>query len=30
MFTPVEGRVNLSQGLGPLRGSTLFSKGHGH
>jgi hypothetical protein len=30
MFAPVEGRVFLSQGLGPLRGSTLLNKGQGH
>jgi hypothetical protein len=30
MFAPFEGRIYLSQGLGPLRGSSLLGKGQGH
>jgi hypothetical protein len=30
MFAPFEGRINLSQGLGPLQGSSLLGKGQGH
>jgi hypothetical protein len=30
MFAPFEGRIYLSQGLEPLRGSSLLGKGQGH
>jgi hypothetical protein len=30
MFAPFEGPTYLSQGLGPLRGSSLLGKGQGH
>jgi hypothetical protein len=30
MFAPFEGRIFLSQGFGPTRGSSLLSKGPGH